>query len=97
MIVKRIGPVSAAKISGTLYAILGLFFGAVFSLIAMVSGFSSPTGEAGGIGAVMGAGAIIVFPIFYGCIGFVVTLAFAALYNVLAGMLGGIEVDLQQP
>jgi hypothetical protein len=95
MIVKRVGPVSAAKISGTLYAILGLFAGAVFSLIAMVSGFSSQTDGAGGMGAVIGAGSIIVFPILYGCIGFVVTLAFAALYNLLAGILGGIEVDLQ--
>ena len=35
MVINRIAPFSLAKISGTLYAALGLIFGALFSLIAM--------------------------------------------------------------
>ena len=35
MVIKRIGPVSCAKITGTLYAILGLVIGGVFSLVAL--------------------------------------------------------------
>jgi hypothetical protein len=95
MIIKRIGPVSCAKITGTLYLILGLFFGAIVSLIALIGGFASDSSGAGGMGAIMGVGAIIVFPIMYGCIGFVATLIGAWLYNVLAGMVGGIEMDVQ--
>ena len=45
--------------------------------------------------ALLGAGAIIVFPICYGLIGFVGTLIVAALYNVLANMVGGIEMDVE--
>ena len=42
-----------------------------------------------------GIAAIIVFPILYACIGFVMTLIMAALYNLVAGMVGGVEIDVQ--
>ena len=64
MIVKRIGPLSFAKLSGLLYAIAGLVLGGIFSLIAMAGGFASDTAGAAGIGAIMGVGAVVVFPIF---------------------------------
>jgi hypothetical protein len=95
MVIKRVGPVSCAKITGTLYAILGLFFGAIFSLVALAGGFSSDTSGAGGFGAVIGVGAIILFPICYGILGFVTTLIGAWLYNVLAAMVGGIVIETQ--
>jgi hypothetical protein len=43
----------------------------------------------------MGVGSIIFFPIMYGCFGFIGTLITAAIYNVLANVVGGVEVDLQ--
>ena len=95
MVIKRIGPVSCAKITGTLYAILGLVFGSIFSLIALAGGLASNRSGATGFGAIVGVGAIVVFPILYGGISFVVTLIGAWLYNVLAGMVGGIELDVQ--
>jgi hypothetical protein len=95
MVIKRVGPVSCAKITGTLYAILGLFFGAIFSLVALAGGFSSDTSGAAGFGAVIGVGAIILFPICYGILGFVTTLIGAWLYNVLAAMVGGIVIETQ--
>ena len=95
MIIKRIGAVSCAKISGTLYAILGIVFGGIFSLISLVGGFASNTSGAAGLGAMVGVGAIIIFPILYGGMGFVVTLIGAWLYNVVAGLVGGIEMDVQ--
>ena len=94
MVINRVTPFSLAKISGTLYAILGLVFGALFSLIAM-AGAMAGGGENGSMfGALFGVGAIIMFPIFYGCIGFVGSLIIAWLYNVLAGMVGGVELDV---
>jgi hypothetical protein len=44
-------------------------------------------------GALFGVGSIVFFPIFYGCIGFVSTLIMAALFNVAAGVVGGVEVE----
>ena len=95
MVVKRIGPLSVGKIAGTLYAVMGVLIGAVVSLIAMVgSSMGSDTG-ASGMGALLGVGAIVIFPILYGGLGFVFTMLAAALYNVVAGMVGGIELDMQ--
>ena len=94
MVINRIGPFSLAKISGTLYAIIGLVFGALVSLVAMFGAMMG--GQSGGsmFGALFGVGAIILLPIFYGCIGFVGSLIVAWLYNVLAGMVGGVELDV---
>ena len=95
MIIKRIGPLSCAKLSGLLYAVIGLLIGGVFSMAAMAGAFASETAGAAGIGAIMGVGAVIVFPILYGLMGFVGTLIGAWLYNVAAGVVGGVEVDIQ--
>ena len=93
MIDKPIAPLSIAKISGTLYAALGLFFGAIVSAVALAGGLTSS--EAPFFLAMMGTSAIVVLPIFYGCMGFVAALVAAWLYNVLAGVVGGIELDIQ--
>jgi len=95
MVIRRVGPLSCAKIAGTLYAVIGLVVGAFFSLLAMFSGFASNTDGAFPFSAMMGVGSIIVFPIMYACLGFVGSLIMAALYNVLANAVGGVEVDLQ--
>ena len=95
MVIRRIGPLSCAKIAGTLYAVIGLVFGGIVSLIAIVGGFSANTEGAGAFGTMIGTASIIVLPIMYGCLGFIGTLIVAALYNVLASAVGGVEVDLQ--
>ena len=93
MVIKRVGPVSCAKVSALLYALMGLILGGIFSLIALV-GIGGTQGS-GAMGAIMGVGAIVLLPIVYACIGFVGTLIAAALYNLAAGMVGGIEMEVQ--
>ena len=95
MVITRVGPVSCAKIVGTLYAIIGLLIGGVFSLVALAGGFASNASEVGALGPIIGVGSVIVFPICYGALGFVATVIGAWLYNVLAGMVGGIQLDVQ--
>lgn len=95
MVIKRIGPMSLAKITGTLYAIMGLILGAIFSFVALVGVFSADLSDEGGFPAVFGVAAIIILPFVYGGLGFVATLIAAWLYNVLAGVVGGVELDLQ--
>ena len=96
MVIKRIGPVSCAKVSALLYALIGLIFGAILSLVALVGGaIAGATGGSGGMGMIMGVGAIVLLPIVYACVGFVGTLIAAALYNFAAGITGGIEMDVQ--
>lgn len=95
MIIKRVGPLSFAKLSGILYAIVGLVLGGIFSLVALAGEFASDTAGAAGVGAMIGVGAVIAFPILYGLMGFVMMLICAWLYNVAAGFVGGVEVDIQ--
>jgi len=96
MTITRVGPLSAAKVAGLLYVVIGLVAGAFVSLFAMAGaaiGAGSGNGDGAPFGALFGVGAIILLPIFYGFFGFVGTLIMAALFNVAAGMVGGIEVD----
>ena len=97
MVIKRVNPVSAAKIGGVLYGLLGLLIGACISIVALLfSGvMARATDEAGGaiFPMMFGAGAVVILPIFYGVLGFVMTLIVAALFNVASKLTGGVEVD----
>ncbi len=94
MIVRRVGPLSVAKVAGVLYGLMGLIFGAIISAISLVGGALAPKGDGGMIGMLFGAAAIVVLPIFYGLLGFVMSLVSAALYNLVASWVGGVELDL---
>ncbi|MEZ5319597.1 MAG: hypothetical protein R2752_19510 [Vicinamibacterales bacterium] len=100
MVIKRVSPISAAKVAAVLYALMGLIIGGLFSLIAMFGGFAAGmSGDEGAaaapfVGMFFGVGAIIILPIFYGVCGAIVVAIGAALYNVVAGMVGGIEIDV---
>ena len=96
MVLKRIGPISVAKIAGTIYAIFGLILGAVLSVISMIGLAAGGSSEAPAIAGMMfGVGAVIWLPLFYGAAGFVASLIGAALYNVFANLVGGIELQLE--
>lgn len=93
MVVRRVGPLSFAKVTGLLYALLGLIFGACISLFSLV-GSSMGSKGSGAMGMLFGVGAVIILPIFYGILGFVMSLISAALYNLVAGWVGGVELDM---
>jgi hypothetical protein len=102
MVIKRVGPLSCAKIAGVLHALGGLLFGAMFTLFALVGGFAGapfPNDPAmpmtAFMGLFMGVGAIVFLPLFYGVMGFVVTLIGAFIYNLLAAVVGGIEIHVE--
>jgi hypothetical protein len=104
MVIKRIRPMSFAKMNGVICAFIGLLIGGMFSLIGLVGGAAmlnqSNSGDAGTAGAAMGmifgVGAIIIVPICYAIFGFIWGLLGAAVYNLAAGMMGGLELDIQQ-
>src|SRR5262245_3209298 len=96
MTITHVGPLSVAKIAGLLGIVVGLIAGALFSLVAMggVAMGGVGSGENSALfGLLTGVGAIIVLPIIYGCMAFVMTLIQAALFNVAAGIVGGIEIE----
>ena len=94
---KRVGVFSCAKVSGILYAALGLILGLLMSLFSLAVGsMMRQYGESGGIfGAIFGVGAIIFLPIFYGVLGFLVGALMAWIYNLIASAFGGIEMEFE--
>ena len=96
MVVKSIGVLSVGKVLACLYALLGLLVGGFFSLLA-IAGAAAGAANGGPAALLFGVGAIIILPIFYGLIGFVGGIIMAALYNVVASIAGGIEVQLEGP
>jgi hypothetical protein len=100
MVLKSIGVMSAAKVVGVLYAVMGILmgvlFGAIFALIpAMASG---PNGDVPGwLAPMFGFGAIVFMPVVYGIMGFIGGAIAAAIYNALAGVIGGLELRLESP
>jgi hypothetical protein len=95
MVINRFAPLSCAKVVGILYVFVGLVVGGIISLAAMVGAFSSDTTHAPFIGAFVGIGSIIFFPLLYGCMGFISALIGAWLYNLMAGFVGGIQMEVQ--
>jgi hypothetical protein len=103
MVIKRVSPMSAAKIGGILGVFLGLLVGAMTSLWVMAAGaimssqasdFPEMHGRSGALfGLLFGAGSIVIFPIFYGVLSFIMGGIYAALYNMAAKWVGGIEIE----
>ena len=93
MVVRRIGAISCGKMLGCLYVVVGLIVGALFSLLAL-AGAAASGPQAGAGGFLFGLGAIIILPIFYGVIGFIGGVIGAALYNLVASVVGGIELEV---
>jgi hypothetical protein len=74
---------------------MGLCFGLFFSLLFVAMGSQMEDTEFGPFGGMLfGAGAIVTLPIFYGVLGFVSTAIAAFIYNLLAGAVGGIEIEV---
>lgn len=95
MQIKRVGVFSVGKVFGALYGLMGLIFGVIFSCISLLgsaAAFSSEVGNNGAFGLIFGVGSIIFLPLFYGIAGFIVGIIMAALYNLIAGWIGGIEI-----
>jgi len=82
--IKRFSVGQAAKVMGVLYAIMGLFIAPFFFLATRLAPEAYPYGP----------GVAIAVPIIYGCIGFIATAIGCAVYNLVAGWVGGIEVEL---
>jgi hypothetical protein len=61
----------------------------------MAGGMAGDNDGAAMFGALFGVGAIIALPIFYGVLGFLMTLLMAALFNLAARITGGVEVDVR--
>jgi hypothetical protein len=88
---------SVGKTMGAIYAGIGVVVGCFVALFSMFGGLAQLASDrpgAGVVGMFFGVGAIILAPIFYGFLGFLIGLLMSALYNLSARLMGGIEIEL---
>ncbi|MGI8639320.1 MAG: hypothetical protein ACR2MG_05135 [Pyrinomonadaceae bacterium] len=99
--IKKLGVLSVAKIYAIILLVMSLLISIPYGLF--IIGFSMMGASVGGRGglAIGGGGAIfgilfmIGLPIFYGVIGFIAGAIGALLYNLFAGIVGGIEIEVE--
>jgi hypothetical protein len=98
MVLQRIGVLSCGKIMGILYAGMGLIVGAFFAIISL-AGIAIPQQNAAGnpmaFMLIGGVAALIFMPIMYGIMGFIGGIIMAALYNLVASLAGGLELEFR--
>jgi hypothetical protein len=82
--IRRFGVAQTAKVIGVLYALMGLIF-VPFLLIVSLYAPSKPG---------FGPGFALLLPIIYGVAGFIFTALGCVIYNFVAGLVGGVEVEL---
>jgi len=103
MTIKRFSVFSVAKIQSLLGFVIGLIIGVIYGLFFMLFGAAMsslmPQGEnqaMGGLGSVVGGIVIMIaVPVFYGILGFIGGAIGALVYNIAAGVVGGIRFDLE--
>jgi hypothetical protein len=85
---------------GLLHAAGGLVVGLLFSTMALAVGNLAQQMDgrevpfAGALGAMFGLGVIVALPILYGVLGFIAGVIGGLLYNVAAGLVGGIRIEV---
>lgn len=99
MMIRRVGILSSAKMSGIVGAGLGLIIGVIYGLLFMVIGAAALSGRNGpgaGFGIVGGLLMMVVIPVMYGVLSFVIGAIYALIYNAAAGFVGGVELELEE-
>ena len=103
MTIRRFNVFSVAKIQGFLGFVIGLLIGVVYGLVFMIFGAAisslAPQGDSqamGGVGAiVIGLIIMIAVPVFYGILAFIGGAIGALVYNLAAGVVGGLKFELE--
>jgi threonine/homoserine efflux transporter RhtA len=95
VVIKRLGVLSVAKIYGAMGVLVGLLVGVCVSAVSALWGTRMAEESSGvtAFGAGLGLAAIVVVPIFYGVFTFISGLIGGWFYNLIAGMVGGIEIE----
>jgi TRAP-type C4-dicarboxylate transport system permease small subunit len=95
--ITKVGVMSVALTAAGVYAIVGLLYGLLYFVFLMVFGaaISAASGSAAGAGmmGVAGIAMVVILPIFFAVMGFIVTGIMALIYNLIAKYTGGISYE----
>jgi len=96
MRLKRVGIFSSGLFMGAGGACMGLIFGGIVVLMTLAGAGAAQNGPGGnevGMAIGMGVAAIFIAPLLYGIGGFIAGVFYAFVYNLIAGMTGGLEME----
>ena len=99
--INKLGILSIAKMYALIMLVVSLLISIPYGFFIMF--FGAAMMSAGGRGGLAAGGGSIVLgllfmigiPIFYGAIGFVFGAIGALIYNIFAGIVGGIEIEVE--
>lgn len=92
--IRSFGVLQTSKVVAIIYALVTLVFFVPFALIGLLAGAASG-GQEGIFGGVAFLVLALLAPVLYGILGFIFTALSCAVYNVVAGWVGGIEVRME--
>ena len=103
--IRSLGILSVAKMYAVMMLVMSLIFAIPYGLFIIIialiggAGAGSQDGLAGlavgGGGVIMGILFMIGIPVLYGVIGFFAGAISALVYNIFSGMVGGIEIEVE--
>lgn len=89
----RIDPVSAGKVFGGLHLVYGLFIGFIYAMMGLA--MAAGGGNNAGMNLVIAGAALMTLPLIVGILGFLAGMLLALFYNVAAGYIGGLVVEVE--
>lgn len=102
MVLRSVGILSSGKMMGAIYGVLGLIMGGFFMLFSLLGVAFPQANQANGanhapLAIGMGIAFAIFIPIAYAIMGFIGGVIVAAVYNLVAGIAGGLELEFERP
>lgn len=89
--IKRFNVMQTAKVGAVLYFFVSLIVLLPMSLLLETIGTAAERPFPGGGGAIM----LILMPLLYAILGFIGTAIGCGIYNIVAGWVGGIEIEVE--
>ncbi len=91
--IRRFGVMKTATVVAIMYMVIVAIFVVPFVLLALVAAPTQGSSAMGGVGGILVIGIVAIFG--YGLLGWVFTAIAAAVYNLAARWVGGIEVEIE--
>jgi len=96
--IRRFNVVKTATVVALMYTVIVAVFAIPFFLLFAIAGVSVNGGPTQAVGNGFGLIVVgIVAALVYGLIGWIATAILCLLYNFVAGLVGGIEVEVDRP
>lgn len=100
--INKLGILSVAKMYAVMMFVISLLIAIPYGLMIILFSLGAARGVGGneafalgGMGVAGGIAVMIILPIIYAILGFIGGIIGALLYNIFAGIVGGIEIEVE--